>query len=558
MSRRLGIVIFVGVVLVWLPSVSGGFVWDDLDNLLYSDRLKHWSSLWECFLHDAMWSANKEQATIGTYRPLALASFVLDMKIFGVDAGWMHFTSVLWHGLAAWLVYRLFARWTTPEVGFGLAFLWAVHPAAAEAVAWVNGRSEVFALIGGVGAAVVASHPRLGPGRLLAMFTLILVALFGKETGVLFVPVAVWLAGEANGRAGAGPLWKIWQRVHWPAALTAGAAVAVYFVLRGRALAGGPVAGLVENSTEQAITAFPAIALKSLQVAVFPFELSLNHLRIWVRDASPWWTWIGLAVLAAQALAFGVLWWRGRRPGALALSWWVASLIPVALIGVIGWPGMHRWLYLGLPGLIWAGHALLEPVFRGRPTLTLAAFTVLATASTVQTQRAIRVWHDGEQLFGAMVYDHPTVSYGYIGLGAWQLEHHQYEKAEATLRQAVSLDVRRADGHYFLSRTLCAQGRCEDALAAVADRTARDALAPGVAWAVGKCFADKRNDPIAAREFYVQCETDYTDCSAGIAAADALLALEAKPVLPAPDGARMMPASVMPATLMVPASAAPE
>ena len=77
-EHRLAACVAALVFVLWIPALFGGFAWDDANNLVDGSRLKNGRAFFEVFVHDAMWSANMQQAVIGTYRPLSLASFVVD------------------------------------------------------------------------------------------------------------------------------------------------------------------------------------------------------------------------------------------------------------------------------------------------------------------------------------------------------------------------------------------------------------------------------------------------------------------------------------------------
>ncbi|MCA9547786.1 MAG: hypothetical protein KC613_25455, partial [Myxococcales bacterium] len=329
--------------------------------------------------------------------------------------------------------------------------------------------------------------------------------------------------------------------LHWPTALAAGAAVMIYLALRAHALEGGAAAGVALNFKTQALTAAPALLGKCTQAMLWPYEISVNHLRRWLVNAHPAWWYGGAAATVAQLSAALWLWRRGQRVAAFGFLWWLGSLIPVLLIGVLGWPGLHRWFYMGSPGLFWGLGGLFLELGRGRNLRSAGAgvAAVVALGFSLQAQRAIPVWWSGDRLFGAMVEEHPDVSFGYIGLGAWLLEHHRYDEAEKILRQSIALDVVRNDGFFFLSRTLAAKGDCAGAVQVVQQRTVT--LDPSVAWAAGKCYAEKRGDHVNAHRYFKLCETNYTDCSDGVAKAIEVGAV--------PDPNVLAPASAAPAAL---------
>ena len=493
--------VFAVVAAVWLPAVGGEFVWDDLSNLVESDRLRSWSAVIDSFRHNAMWSADRPQAVVGTYRPLSLASFVIDYKIYGLEPWGYHLTNVLLHAVTAALLFVFFARATVaPRAAAALAVLWAVHPVCAEAVAWVNGRSEVIALLFGVGALALAATPRLGAGRLVGVSICVALAMLGKETGAIFAPLAVFVAGESDARR------RRW--LHPSAAAAVGSAIIVYALLRHAALEGGAATGLGGAMT--ALSALPAVWAKALQAALLPLDLSIAMLHGWL-VAMPAAEQIGYAV-AAVALVAGVagLWWRGERLGAVGLAWWLASLTPVAAVVFLDWPGLNRWLYIGLPGLLLA---LWRVGLRHLPARTAAVMLAITGAGWIaQSERAIRVWqHDGA-LFMQMVEEYPDRAYGYAGLGAWMRRIGRHEEATEVLERAVELGPNRVEPYLLLSASYATLDRCAESAEVLMHNVDRAFVPPAFTRAVAHCFERGGQLEPAAR-LYALCADALPDCA---------------------------------------------
>jgi len=82
------------------------------------------------------------------YTPLADLSYALDGAVFGWrDARPFHVQGVLWHALAACLLFLVVNRHRR-AAGLGLtaALLFALHPVATESVAWISGRRTAMCL----------------------------------------------------------------------------------------------------------------------------------------------------------------------------------------------------------------------------------------------------------------------------------------------------------------------------------------------------------------------------------------------------------------------------
>jgi len=79
------------------------------------------------------------------WHPLTSISHMLDCQLFGLQAGWHHFTNVLLHTLAVILLFLVFremtgAIWRSAFV----AAVFAIHPLRVESVAWIAERKDVL------------------------------------------------------------------------------------------------------------------------------------------------------------------------------------------------------------------------------------------------------------------------------------------------------------------------------------------------------------------------------------------------------------------------------
>jgi len=79
------------------------------------------------------------------WHPLTTISHMLDCQLYGLKAGWHHFTNVLLHTVAAILLFLALQRMTGAlwRSAF-VAALFAIHPLRVESVAWVAERKDVL------------------------------------------------------------------------------------------------------------------------------------------------------------------------------------------------------------------------------------------------------------------------------------------------------------------------------------------------------------------------------------------------------------------------------
>jgi hypothetical protein len=77
--------------------------------------------------------------------PVTLLSHMLDVQLFHMQSGMHHLVNVLFHALAAVLLFVLLQRATHARGPSAfVAFVFAVHPQHVGSVAWVAERKDVL------------------------------------------------------------------------------------------------------------------------------------------------------------------------------------------------------------------------------------------------------------------------------------------------------------------------------------------------------------------------------------------------------------------------------
>ena len=439
-ARALAVVVALATAVVWAPSVRNGFVWDDQYDILRSDRLHHARAIVDVFAHHAMWSADQPEVAISTYRPLALATLAVDWQLWHTHPAGYHATNVLLHVLATLALFlALLTLVEDARVAAVLALLFALHPANAEAVAWINGRSEMLAL--GFGAlAIWAARTQ----RFVVLAVALVAAMLGKETGVIFAPVCVALATGRRGRALVAAL----------------VAVAAYASLRAYALGHGTLPA----QASAAIATLGPVWSRATVAALVPWRRAPIELSTWLSSLTPHaraaWALAG-ASLAAAALLLAL---RRHWLAAIALAWWLGSIAPTAPIAALDypWPGLGRWLYVGLPGLLLVA-ALATRRLPSRARAALA--TVVALLFVVGAERGIATWHDDEALYSAMVAETPDDAWAWRALGTVRLAQGRDADAADCFHRAVATDrTEEVHAAYALEAYAWARlGRCDEA-----------------------------------------------------------------------------------------------
>jgi len=131
--------ILLATLVLYAQVRDSGFVnYDDPDYVTNNRHVRAGLSV-----EGAAWAFTSREAA--NWFPLTRLSHMLDVQLFGLDAGWHHFFTVLLHAAASVLLFLFLnratrARWPSAFV----AFLFALHPLHVESVAWISERKDVL------------------------------------------------------------------------------------------------------------------------------------------------------------------------------------------------------------------------------------------------------------------------------------------------------------------------------------------------------------------------------------------------------------------------------
>lgn len=198
------------ILLIYAPSLSGGFAFDDFPNLVNNEHLAGIDSL------SNAWQAAFTNVSGPLGRPVGMLTFTLNAYLTELDPWWMKLTNLGIHLLNAWLVFLLAVRLMpllsrssfhpadARLLAVAVALIWAVHPLSLTSVAYIvqrfNSLATLFSLLALLaylrarmttypGPSVNSSHPILSKSIYYGLFLLLFpIALFAKENAVL-IPI---------------------------------------------------------------------------------------------------------------------------------------------------------------------------------------------------------------------------------------------------------------------------------------------------------------------------------------------------------------------------------
>ena len=189
-------------VSVWSDSLRNGFVWDDHILIEKNEVSLKTSSVSSLFSSD-FWSTETEAGHSNYYRPLIALSYMVDYARSGLTAKGYHLTNIIVHTANVALVWCILVELAVPSLIAALAAcLFAVHPALAESVAWISGRTDLiattFMLLSVLLCITARRKARINILLSTLSATAFACALFSKESAIITPLLALLLASTTG------------------------------------------------------------------------------------------------------------------------------------------------------------------------------------------------------------------------------------------------------------------------------------------------------------------------------------------------------------------------
>ncbi|MEO7271886.1 MAG: tetratricopeptide repeat protein [Vicinamibacterales bacterium] len=469
-SVLIGLVLVALNLAVYAQARTFGFVnWDDPSYLTENPNVTGgltWSSAW--------WALTTGYSPY--WHPLTWLSHLLDVQLFGMDAGWHHLTSVAIHSLTTVLLFLVFRRMTRDGWPSALlAALFAVHPLHVESVVWIAERKDVLSTLCWVLTllAYVAYVRAPGWRRYLPVMGLFGLALMAKPM-VVTLPVVlllldVWPLERVRLATAAAADWRRLVIEKVPllvlALVTSGATIAVQH--RIGAMARFDALPWTVRATN-AVVAY----VEYLAKALWPAGLA----AFYPYHAYAWWQVTGAALILI-GLSLAALWQRNRRPYLIVgWVWFLVTLAPVIGLLQAGEQRIaDRFMYVPLIGLsmavIWGVRDVVRATTPARRTLLAGLSGALVAACAVAASAQTSHWTDSVALWQHATRVTPDSYIAFENLGQALRERGQFDESIANYRQALSLapagsPAYQAVIHNSLGLVLTRQGRDDQAAVA--------------------------------------------------------------------------------------------
>jgi tetratricopeptide (TPR) repeat protein len=341
------------------------------------------------------------------WHPLTMVSHMLDVELFGLNAGAHHLVNVCFHLanslLLFWVMLKMTRRmWPSAAV----ALIFAVHPLHVESVAWVAERKDVLSAFFGI--LTLWAYARYAARSRIADYLLVV---FFLAAGLLSKPMLVtwpillflfdyWplcrlpFSPEANESFPRQPLRRVvLEKI--PLLLLALASSVATIVAQSGVRAVAPLDHFpLSVRLANAIVSYTRYIAKTL----WPLDLSFHY-----EHAGLWPLPIVIAALVLLLILSAAAITSARRFPWLPVGWlwFLVSLVPViGLVQVGGQAMADRYMYLPLIGLsIIAAWGVQEFVRSDLKFFIGAVGLIVALALTLLTRAQAQHWRTSETLY---------------------------------------------------------------------------------------------------------------------------------------------------------------
>jgi tetratricopeptide (TPR) repeat protein len=396
------------------------------------------------------------------WHPLTTISHMLDCQLYGLKAGWHHFTNVLLHTLAAMLLFLALqqmtgAVWRSAFV----AAVFAIHPLHVESVAWIAERKDVLSgVFFMLTLLAYVNYVRLPRIRSY------LVVVFLFACGLMSKPMLVtlpfvlllldyWPLDRIKG--------QLWKRVAEKIPLIALSAVSsvITFLVQKSAVGQTDELPIFERINNAVVSYVLYIwqMLWPVNLAVF-YPHPENRLPP---------SEIVCCLLVVMCITVAAIALRTHRPYLLTgWLWYLGMLVPVIGLVQVGWQGRaDRYMYLPQIGLYIAatwGVANLTALHRHRRAIlsTVAVLVIAALSSCAWVQTSY--WRNSEILFRHALAVTTNNDVAENNLGIVFLGQGKLDEAISLLQSAVDLRSDNSPAHQNLAKALLQKGEVDNAL----------------------------------------------------------------------------------------------
>lgn len=446
-------VILVLTLLIYIPAITAGFIWDDDKFLTENPLIKASNGLYR------FWFTTEAP----DYFPLTSTSLWIEWRLWGMNASGYHVVNIFLHIVSSLLTWLVLERLKIPGAWLA-ALIFAVHPVNVESVAWITERKNTLPMVFYMLSILLylqfeSSEDKRFYKLSLGIFLLALLA----KTSAVMLPVVLlmcawWQRGQISRK-------DIFRSIPFFALSGILSFVTIWFQYN-RAIRTDIVRG---DDFLSRLTVAGKSVWFYLYKAIVPYPLSFVYPR-WETGVSGIDSYFPLLLLAGLMLLFCYYRKGWGRPFLFGLGYFVVTLFPVLGFFDIYFMKFSlvadHWQYFSIISIIALTVGLISRVaeqdrFR-RPAIALAVIAVCLLCFKTWTQA--QIYKDQESLWEDTLKKNPTSKLALNNMGVIRKQQGKYEEAARHFSAVLETNSDNSEAHYNMGVVLEAQGKSEEAV----------------------------------------------------------------------------------------------
>jgi len=425
------------------------------------------------------WALTETEAA--NWHPLTRLSHMLDVQLFGMNAGAHHMTSMFFHLANTLLLFFVFKRMTGCVWQSGIvAALFALHPLHVESVAWVSERKDVlsafFWLLTMGGYVLYVERP--GKIRFLIPLLFFALGLMAKpmlvtlpfvlllmdywplgRLGGAMMPLGI-MAQPATGGQGAFILRLVIEKIPF-FALSAASCWMTIHAQQGK----GAVGSLERFPIVVRVTNAVVSYVKYIAKTIWPQNLAAYYPHPGIVS---WWWVLGASLLLVAVSILAIRTIRQWPWFIVGWLWYLGTLVPVIGLMQVGTQAMaDRYTYVPLIGLFiitaW-GFAELIAGWRNKKKLLVLAGASLIITLMVSSWFQVRHWKNSITLFQHAVEATSKNFLAYEKLGVALTARGKPAAAIMHFKEALRIKPDNEGVHLNLANALLSKGKIDECI----------------------------------------------------------------------------------------------
>ncbi|MDA3898302.1 MAG: tetratricopeptide repeat protein [Desulfobacteraceae bacterium] len=496
------VALIISVFSVYGPAFHFNFVnYDDPAYVSNNETVKEGISL-----KNVIWAFTTFSNS--NWHPLTWLSHMLDVTLFGLNAGYHHLINVVIHTCNTLLLFCLFYLVTHHTYkSLILAAFFGLHPIHVESVAWISERKDLLCAFFWLSAMVAYYRytQKPSPERYLISFILFIFGALSKPMMVTFPfvlllfdywPLNRYLGSDriSHYHFTKSPwVWLIIEKIPMMLVTIIISYVALLSQSKGGSIAELPIMVRFANAVISYLIYLKKMIWPGELAVIYPFQTP----SLWLAAAG------FIAIVCILIISFTV---RNKYPYVLVgFLWFFGTLVPVIGFIQVGSQALaDRYTYIPSIGffvaVIWGGASLIKQLipdkFLKKVIITIVTMTAL-TLMMLLSYSQVRYWENSVTLmtnavrvtennyiahenlglalselglhdkalfhFNQVITINPDYAPAYMNIGSYYLLHKQYNKAVSFYQKTISLDPSLVRSYALMGKALSALGKQEKA-----------------------------------------------------------------------------------------------